>query len=163
MINEILEFKNLRPETPLGILKSKAKYGCGERWCRIASSKGFPATLTEPFEQEASVKSTNMMRRVASVDCLIENAFNNETILALWGCRRDPRFALDQAKAIFNASRAPLPPANATFRLVWFLGIRQPYHNRSYIRFNFPPLEPLRGDNAWDRPRLIEDLALSRG
>jgi len=31
MINEILEFKNLRPETPLGIVKSKAKYGCGRR------------------------------------------------------------------------------------------------------------------------------------
>ena len=133
--------------------------GGGE--CRIASSEGFPTTLTEPFEHKAPVKSTNMMRRVASVDCLIENAFYNETILALWGL--DPRFALEQARAIFDASRAPLPPANAAFRLVWFLGKRRPYHTRSYIRFNFPPPEPLRDDNAWDRPRLIEDLAVSGG
>jgi len=37
------------------------------RWCSIASSEGFPTTLTEPFEHEASVKSTNIMRRVSGL------------------------------------------------------------------------------------------------
>jgi len=62
------------------------------------------------------------MRRVSSVDILMEEAFHAETILALWDRYVDPFFALSQAKAIFKAGRAQLPPANATFRLVWFLG-----------------------------------------
>ena len=66
-----------------------------------------------------------MMRRVASVDCLIENAFYKETILALGGRRMDPRFAPEQARAIFDASRAPLPPATlkSTSVSVCFRGI----------------------------------------
>jgi len=94
------------------------------------------------------------------VDCLIENAFYNETILALWGRRMDPRFAPEKARAIFYVGRAPLPPANATFRLVWFLGKRRPYHNQAYIRFNLPLPEPLRCDNAWDRPRPVTSSSL---
>jgi len=102
------------------------------------------------------------MRRVSSVDILMEEAFHAETILALWDRYVAPFFALSQAKAIFKAGRAQLPPANATFRLVWFLG-KKHYNNCAYIRFNFPVQEPLYPDNAWDRPQLIEDLLASGG
>jgi len=52
----------------------------------------------------------------------MEEAFHAKTILALQGRYVDPFFALPQAKAIFKAGRAQRPPANNTFRLVWFLG-----------------------------------------
>ena len=82
------------------------------------------------------------MRRGSSVDILMEEAFHAETILALRGCYVDPFFALSQVKAIFKAGRAQLPPANATFRLMGFLG-KKHYNNRAYIRFNFPVQETL--------------------
>jgi len=63
-----------------------------------------------------------MMRRVSSVDILMEEALHTKTILAFRGHYVDPFFALSQAKAIFKAGRTQSPPANATFRLVWFLG-----------------------------------------
>ena len=52
----------------------------------------------------------------------MEEAFHAETILALRGRYVDRFFALSQAKAIFKAGQARPPPANATFRLAWFLG-----------------------------------------
>ena len=90
----------------------------------------------------------------------MEEAFHAETILALRGRYVDRFFALSQAKAIFKAGQARPPPANATFRLAWFLG-KKHYSNRGYIRFNFPVQEPFYADNAWDRPQLIEDLLAS--
>jgi len=62
------------------------------------------------------------MRRVSSMDILMEKACHAETNLALRGRYVDPSFALAQAKAIFKAGQAQLPLANATFLLVWFLG-----------------------------------------
>jgi len=93
----------------------------------------------------------------------IEEVLRIETILALQGRRFDPISALRQAEDIFDYSGAWLPPDNATFRLVWFTGKEQRYHNRIYIRFEYPVLDPLRAHVAWDWLRLRGDLELSDG
>jgi len=80
----------------------------------------------------------------------IEEVLYDETILTIRGLYVDPSFTLSQAKGIFKTSRARLPPANATFRLMWFLG-RKHYNSRGYIRFDFPVHESLYADNAWNR------------
>jgi len=72
----------------------------------------------------------------------IEEVLRNETILALQGRQLDPISALRQAEDIFNYSGALRPPENATFRLVRFTGREQQYHNRIYIRFEYPAPDP---------------------
>jgi len=93
----------------------------------------------------------------------IEEVLHNETILALQGRRLDPISALRQAEDIFDYTGALLPPDNATFRLIWFTGREQRYHNRICIRFEYPAPDPLRAHLAWDRLRLLGDLELSDG
>jgi len=88
----------------------------------------------------------------------IDKVLQNETILTLQGRRLDPISALRQTDDIFNCSGALLPPDNAAFRLVWFTGREHRYHNRIYIRFEYPIPDPLRADVAWDRSRLLGDL-----
>jgi len=80
----------------------------------------------------------------------IEEVLCNETILALQGRQLDPISALRQAEDIFDYSGALLPPDNATFRLLWFTGREQRYHNRIYIRFEYPAPDPLCAHVAWD-------------
>jgi len=46
---------------------------------------------------------------------------------------------------------------------VWFTGRDQWYYNQFYIRFEFPAPDLLRGQVAWDRSLLLEDLELSEG
>jgi len=64
------------------------------------------------------------MHRSSVLD--MEEVLRDETILALrhhgQGRQLDPVSALPQAEDIFNDSGALLPPDNATFRLIWFLG-----------------------------------------
>ena len=69
--------------------------------------------------------------------------------------------ALQQEEDIFDYSGALLQPDNATFHLVWFTGREQRYHNRIYIRFEYPAPDLLRPHVAWDRSRLLGDLELS--
>ena len=96
-----------------------------------------------------------------------EEIFQDETVLALsrhrQGRRLDPVSALRQAEDIFNDSGALLPPENATFRLVWFLGRDRWYYNEVYIRFEYPAPSPLWDYVSWDRSLLLEDLELSEG
>jgi len=66
---------------------------------------------------------------------LSEEIFQGETIFALNGWYLDPISALEQAEDIFDYSGALLPPDNAPFLLVWFIGREQQYHSRIYIRF----------------------------
>jgi len=93
----------------------------------------------------------------------IEEVLRNETSLALQGRRLDPLSALRQAEDIFDYTGTLLPPDNATFRLIWFTGREQRYHNRICIRFEYPAPDPLRAHLAWDRLRLLGDLELSDG
>jgi len=93
----------------------------------------------------------------------IDGILRNETILALQGRRLDPISALRQAEDIFDYSGALLPPNNAVFRMVWFLGRDLHYHHRVYIRYEYPIPDPLRVHVAWDRSRLLGDLELSEG
>jgi len=93
----------------------------------------------------------------------IEEVLRNETILALQGRRLDPISTLREAEDIFDYSGAILPPDNAAFRLVWFLGRELQYHNRVYIRYEYPAPDPLHAHVAWDRSRVMGDLELSEG
>jgi len=76
------------------------------------------------------------MHRSSVLD--MEEVLHDETILALrrhgQGRQLDPVSALPQAEDIFNDSGALLPPDNATFRLIWFLGRDQWYYHEFYIR-----------------------------
>jgi len=92
-----------------------------------------------------------------------EAVLRNETILALQGRQHDPISALRQAENIFDYSGALLPPNNAVFRLVWFLGRDLQYHNRVYIRHEYPVPDSVHAHVAWDRSRLLGDLEFSEG
>ena len=92
-----------------------------------------------------------------------EEILQNETILALQGRRLDPVSAPRQAEDIFDYSGALLPPDNAVFLLVWFLGRNLHYHYRIYIRYEHPIPDSLRVLVTWDRSRLLGDLELSEG
>jgi len=94
---------------------------------------------------------------------LTEEIFQGETILALQGRYLDPISALRQTEDIFDYSGALLPLDNASFRLVWFIGREQQYHNRVYIRFEYSVPDQLYAHVAWDRSRLLGDLELSAG
>jgi len=91
-----------------------------------------------------------------------EEIFRNETILVLSRYRRgqrlDPVSTLRQAEDIFNHCGALLPPGNAAFRLVWFMGEEQWYYNQVYFRFEHPAPDSLRDYTIWDRSLLLEDL-----
>jgi len=91
--------------------------------------------------------------------------FQDEAVLALsrhgQGRWLDPVSALRQAEETFNHSGALLPPNNATFWLVWFLGRDRWYYNEVYIWFGYPAPDPLRDYVSWDRSLLSEDLGLS--
>ena len=97
----------------------------------------------------------------------VSEVLQDATILALsrngQGQQLDPFSALRQAESIINHSGALPPPNNVTFRLVWFTGRDRWYYNQCYIRFEFPPPDLLRGQVAWDRSLLLEDLELSEG
>ena len=64
--------------------------------------------------------------------------------------------ALQQEEDIFDYSGALLQPDNATFHLVWFTGREQRYHNRIYIRFEYPAPDLLCAHVACDRSRYLE-------
>ena len=96
-----------------------------------------------------------------------EEIFQNETALALSRYRRgqrlDPVSALRKAEDIISHCGVLLPPDNAVFRLVWFMGEDRWYYSQVYIRFEYPTPDPLRDYVVWDRSRLLEDLELSEG
>jgi len=126
-------------------------------------SKAFRAGRHPKFYINELHFSCGIMYRSSILNA--EEIFQDETVLALsrhgQGRRLDPVSALHQAEDIFNDSGALLPPENATFRLVWFLGRDRWYYNEVYIRFEYPAPDSLRDYVSWDRSLLLEDLELS--
>ena len=97
----------------------------------------------------------------------VEEAFQNDTVLALSRYRRGHRLdlvsTLHQAEDIFNYCEVILPPDNMAFRLVWFVGENDWYYNQVNIRFEHPTSDAIRSFTTWDRSLLVEDLQTSEG
>ena len=125
--------------------------------------------ISRVFKASCQSKSRRLYLNIIQLtpETNAEEVFQNETVLALSRYRRgrrlDPVSALYQAEDIFNYCRARLPPDNAAFRLVWFLGEDQGYYNQVYIRFEHPASDAIRNYTTWDRSLLLEDLQTSEG